>query len=376
MSHNLARDINADLGIERLRFSGDWLLGDAARLEALLAREDMPRDRALELDLSGLAALDTSGGWLIVAFAKRLQVAGVRLEVTGLPTRYADLFSELERHKTYGEGTGAARKVRSNPLVSLGQSVVHVAQDGYRLFYLFGQVMAGIFGRIRRPSTFRATSVVHHLERTALRAVPIVFLMSFVIGAIIAQQGAFQLRKFGADLLVIDMVGILVLREVGVLLTAIMVAGRSGSAFTAEIGSMGMNEEVDAMRVIGLDPIDVLVLPRVLALSIAVPLLTIISNFAALLGAGVVLWVYIGVTPDAYIGWLREAVALNTFVVGMIKAPFMALIIALISCSEGFSVRGSAEELGRRTTASVVKSIFMVIVVDGILAMFFTAIQY
>ncbi|MCB1475890.1 MAG: ABC transporter permease, partial [Rhodobiaceae bacterium] len=197
-----------------------------------------------------------------------------------------------------------------------------------------------------------------------------------VIGAIIAQQGAFQLRRFGAEMFSVNLVAILTLREVGVLITSIMVAGRSGSAFTAEIGSMKMREEIDAMRVLALDPIEVLVVPRVIALMIALPVLTLLADFAGLFGAGLVSWGYIGMGPDAYISYLRNIVGENTFWVGLIKAPFMAMVIALIACREGMSVGGSAESLGRQTTTAVVKSIFVVIVLDGLFAMFFSAIAY
>jgi phospholipid/cholesterol/gamma-HCH transport system permease protein len=206
--------------------------------------------------------------------------------------------------------------------------------------------------------------------------VPIITLISFLVGAIIAQQGIFQLQRFGATTFVVDLVGILVLRELGVLLTSIMVAGRSGSAFTAEIGSMKMREEIDALRVMGLDPVEVLILPRLLALVISLPLLTFISSMAALFGAMLVAWFYGDISPDVFLVRLRESIGLNTFLVGLIKAPFMALVIGVIACIEGMRVKGSAESLGQRVTSSVVKAIFMVIVMDGLFAIFFAAIDF
>jgi len=201
-------------------------------------------------------------------------------------------------------------------------------------------------------------------------------LISFLVGAIVAQQGIFQLNRFGASTFAVNLIGILVLRELGVLLTSIMVAGRSGSAFTAELGSMTMREEVDALRVMGLDPIEILVLPRVIALVVGLPLLTFISDLSALFGGGVVSWLYAGMSSDVYLERLKDAIALQTIFAGLIKAPFMALVIALVACGDGLSVRGSAESLGRQVTDAVVKSIFMVIVVDGIFAMFFAAIRF
>jgi phospholipid/cholesterol/gamma-HCH transport system permease protein len=200
--------------------------------------------------------------------------------------------------------------------------------------------------------------------------------MSTIVGAIVAQQGAFQLRYFGADLFVVDLVGILVLREMGVLLTAIMIAGRSGSAITAEIGSMKMREEVDALTVIGLNPVGVLVFPRLVALVIAMPCLTIISNFAALGGAIVISYYYSGIDPSQFVDRLRQAIDLSTIFAGLIKAPFMALIIGIVGSVEGLKVGGSAESLGRHVTASVVKAIFVVIMIDGMFAIFYAAIGF
>ncbi len=199
-------------------------------------------------------------------------------------------------------------------------------------------------------------------------------LITFLIGGIIAQQGIFHFRKFGADSYVVDLVGILVLREIGVLIIAIMVAGRSGSSYTAEIGSMKMREEIDALRTMGLDPVEVLLLPRVVALIIALPILTFIGSMAALYGGGVVAWAYGGMSPAIFIARLKEAISVTHFEVGIIKAPFMALVIGVVACAEGLAVKGSAESLGLQTTASVVKSIFLVIVLDGFFAIFFASI--
>jgi phospholipid/cholesterol/gamma-HCH transport system permease protein len=215
---------------------------------------------------------------------------------------------------------------------------------------------------------------VHHLDRVAWQAVPIVLLITFLIGGIIAQQGFFHFRKFGADEYVVDMVGILVLREIGVLIVAIMVAGRSGSSYTAELGSMKMREEIDALRTMGLDATEVLILPRVTALVLALPLLTFLGSLAALFGGGLVAWLYGGMSPEIFTARLKEAISVTHFKVGMIKAPFMALAIGVVACSEGLRVKGSAESLGLQTTTSVVKSIFLVIVLDGLFAIFFASI--
>jgi phospholipid/cholesterol/gamma-HCH transport system permease protein len=216
--------------------------------------------------------------------------------------------------------------------------------------------------------------MINHLERVAWNAVPIILMITLLIGAVIAQQGIFHFRSFGADIYVVDMVGVLVLRELGVVIVCIMVAGRSGSAYTAELGSMKMREEVDALRTMGFDPVEVLILPRILALVIAVPLLSFLGSMAALYGGGLVAWLYGGISPTVFISRLRDAITMQTFEVGIIKAPFMALVIGLVACVEGLQVQGSAESLGTKTTDSVVKSIFLVIVVDSAFAVFFASI--
>jgi phospholipid/cholesterol/gamma-HCH transport system permease protein len=215
---------------------------------------------------------------------------------------------------------------------------------------------------------------VHHLEQVCWRAVPIVVLITFLIGCIISQQGIFHFRKFGADIFVVDMLGVLVLREIGVLLVAIMVAGRSGSAYTAELGSMKMREEIDALRTMGFDPIEVLILPRMLALVIALPILAFLGAMAALVGGGLVANFYGGVDPEAFMLRLRDAISIDHFIVGIVKAPVMAAVIGIVACVEGLAVEGSAESLGQHTTSSVVQGIFFVIVMDGVFAIFFASI--
>src|SRR3974390_242457 len=230
---------------------------------------------------------------------------------------------------------------------------------------MLGEMTVAFARALVRPRNFRLTSIVHQLDRVAWQAVPIILLITFLIGGIIAQQGFFHFRKFGADEYVVDMVGILVLREIGVLIVAIMVAGRSGSYYTAGLG---------ALRTMGFDPVDMLLLPRIIALIVALPLLTFLGSMAALYGGGFVAWLYGGMSPAIFVTRLREAISLTHFKVGLIKAPFMALAIGVVACSEGLKVKGSAESLGLQTTVSVVKSIFLVIVLDGLFAIFFASI--
>jgi phospholipid/cholesterol/gamma-HCH transport system permease protein len=266
---------------------------------------------------------------------------------------------------------------RDGPTVrieGLGRATVRFFVDLGEFVAMLGALGSALGRAVARPRTFRLTSVVHHLDRVGWQAIGIVVLITFLIGCIIAQQGIFHFRRFGAEDYVVDLVGILVVREIGVLIVAIMVAGRSGSSYTAELGSMKMREEIDALRTMGVDPVEVLVLPRVIALVIALPILAFIGSMSALFGGELVAWFYGGMSPPIYLARLNDAVSMTDFKVGMIKAPVMALVIGVVACVEGMKVKGSAESLGLQTTASVVKAIFLVIVLDGLFAMFLASI--
>lgn len=340
-------------------------------LSTVLARSSVGD---VTLDMSGVERLDTFGAWEISRLARELEKRGRKFEISGLPGQYAGLLQAVQ------QASDRADKVRSQPrreftgLAAIGESMTSYGRGFVLLLNMVGAVCAAAFRAILKPSTFRFTSTVHQLDRVGWQAIPIILLITFLIGSIIAQQGFFHFRKFGADDYVVDMVGILVLREIGVLIVAIMVAGRSGSSYTAELGSMKMREEIDALRTMGFDPIDVLVLPRIVALVIGLPLLTFIGSMSALYGGELVAWLYGGMSPEIYVARLKEAISMTHFKVGMIKAPFMAFVIGIVACTEGLKVGGSAESLGLRTTASVVTSIFLVIVLDGLFAVFFASI--
>jgi len=359
--------------------NGRWIAAQSQALEgavdAGVAELATAPAESARLDLSGVRSLDTVGAVMVDRLVRALEDAGVRMQVVGLERRFEPLLNEITKRSR----ENPPRKKHINAIVGavqiVGETVSGVGSDGKLFLGFVGSVVLATLRVAVKPHTFRWTSMVYHLERAGLRAVPIIALITFLIGCIIAQQGIFHFRKFGATTYVVDMVGILTLRELGVLIVSIMVAGRSGSAFTAELGSMKMREEVDALRVMGFDPNEVLVLPRLVALIVALPLLTFIGNMCALFGGGLVAWLYGGISPEIFLNRLQEAIGLNTFEVGMIKAPFMAAIIGLIACMEGMRVGGSAESLGSRTTASVVKAIFLVIVMDGLFAMFFAAID-
>ena len=363
---------------ERLGLSGRgaWIAVNAHGLEASIEAliKKYPSVRNVAIDMSHVERLDTFGAWLLERLVRAFSKRGGQTDVSGLKDDYRALMDELRNVKLEDIPPRTRGQALTHALGSIGENIASVGHSFAAMVNMLGALVVALLRVGARPGSFRLTSLVHQLDNVAWRAVPIVLLITFLIGCIIAQQGLFHFRKFGADVYVVDMVGILVLRELGVLIVCIMVAGRSGSAYTAELGSMKMREEIDALRTMGFDPIEVLVLPRVLALIIGVPILTFLGSMAALYGGGLVCWLYGGIDPDIFLSRLKEAIALNTFQVGMIKAPFMALVIGAVASVEGLAVKGSAESLGRQTTASVVESIFLVIVMDGIFAIFFASI--
>ena len=354
--------------------AGTWTAERAGELERLIERviARHPQVDGVDIDMQRVERLDTFGAWLLERLLRGLG-AGGETRIIGLAERYRALVLQARE-----VNRSASAQVRTSTLTAaldlVGRTVAHIGHDIVAVVGMIGGLTAAVGRAVAHPRTFRFTSMVHQIDRVGWRAVPIVLLITFLIGGILAQQGLFHFRQFGADVYVVDMVGILVLREVGVLMVAIMVAGRSGSSYTAELGSMKMREEIDALRTMGFDAIDVLVLPRVLALIIAVPCLTFLGSMAALYGGGLMCWLYGGMSPEVYLSRMREAIDLQDFAVGLIKAPFMGLIIGAVAGVQGLAVKGSAESLGLKTTDSVVKSIFLVILLDGILAMFFASI--
>jgi len=362
---------------QRLRLAGvgAWTADNARRLEneingTVRRYADV---KHVAIDMEQVERLDTFGAWLLERLVRGFSKRGCDTQVTGLKENYRPLVEEVHSVKL-DEGPPRRPNRIIYALASVGQNIVAVGGSFAAFVNMMGALAVALMRVAVNPRRLRLTSLIHQLDNVAWRGVPIILLITFLVGCIIAQQGIFHFRKFGADIYVVDMVGILVLRELGVLIVCIMVAGRSGSAYTAEIGSMKMREEIDALRTMGFDPIEVLILPRILALIVGVPILAFLGSMAALYGGGLVAWLYGGIDPDIFLSRLREAISLDTFKVGMIKAPFMALVIGVVASIEGLAVKGSAESLGLQTTASVVESIFLVIVLDGFFAIFFASI--
>jgi phospholipid/cholesterol/gamma-HCH transport system permease protein len=368
----LTRTIAADC----LEFtpSGSWTAAHAGRLEQLV--EVAARTAALQvaIDMAGVEELDTTGAWLLERLSRSPGFGDRKALFTRVKPRHRDLIEEMHGINRQPPSSLAGLSGPLAALDMLGRAAAELISDVADFLRMSGELAVVICRILMRPRRFRLTSAIYHLFRVGWQAVPIMALITFLIGGIIAQQGFFHFRKFGADAYVVDMVAILVVREIGVLIVSIMSAGRSGSAYTAELGSMKMREEIDALQTMGFDPVEVLILPRIAALVCALPILAFLGAMAALYGGGLVAWLYGGMSPAVFIARLREAISVTHFEVGMIKAPFMALAIGIVACSEGLKVKGSAESLGLQTTTSVVKAIFIVIVLDGLFAMFFASI--
>ncbi|MEO0619360.1 MAG: ABC transporter permease [Pseudomonadota bacterium] len=365
-----------DDGAMRLRAQGCWTIDRAGELDRLLERllvasQGVARAQVV-VDCGRLEHLDTAGAWLLRRAALELARGRGAPRFIALQDRHALLLETVDVPPS--DAAGHARTRRSSIITDIGAATVRAAAFGYALIGFLGMMVVTIARVALTPRLWRPNAFVHHIEHVGLRAVPIIVLICVLIGAVVMQQGAAQLAGYGAQVYAVDLVAILSLREIGVLLTAIMVAGRSASAFTAEIGAMRMREEIDALRTLSIDPMVVLVVPRVLALLVMLPLLTFVANVACLAGGGVIAALALGMEPFDYLLRLQDALELRHLVVGMIKTPFIAVSIALIGCLEGMRVTGSADSLGRHVTSAVVKAIFVVIVLDAVFALFLSAI--
>lgn len=325
-------------------------------------------------DLSGVTALDTAGAWLIASRQMAATRKGQTIAVTGATPAQTLLLQTVTEALTEARLERKPRRMHhdvGDVLAEIGEAVsAQVAGLAESLGFL-GLVMARFGRMLVQPRRLRFTALVHQMHQAGLNAVPIVALMGFLIGIVLAFQGASQLKQFGAEVFVVDLIAISILRELGILLTAIIVAGRSASSFTATVGSMKMREEIDAMRVLGLDPIDLLVLPRVLALVILLPVLGFIANIAGLIGGGLMAWSQLGISPGMFQTQLLANTDVSHLLIGLSKAPVFAVIIGVVGCHQGMLVEGNTESLGNRTSRSVVSAIFLVIVVDALFSIFF-----
>jgi phospholipid/cholesterol/gamma-HCH transport system permease protein len=369
-----------DAGAGTLNLSGRWSLDHMTVRErqvqqgvpALLGNRGEAATGTLHINLAEVLALDTFGAALLLRLQKALGEKGMEVSFDGLPEHSRELFERVEG------AAGEERPERAptfNALVRLilrlGAGTREAAAEAKRLLTFFGMIMR-VLGRVLlHPSRIRRHALMQQMEETGLNSLPIVGLLSLLIGMVLAYLSAVQLKNFGAEILVVNIVGLAVLREIGVLLAAIILAGRSGSAFTAQIGTMKVNQEVDAMQTIGLDVVEVLVLPRILGLVLTLPLVSFYGAMAGLLGGGLAGYFLLDITPGIFLQQLKMAVGSNDLLVTFIKAPVFAFAIAMVGCFQGLRVSGSAQSVGEMTTKSVVVSICLVILIDAFFSILF-----
>ncbi|WP_432696553.1 MlaE family ABC transporter permease [Marinobacterium sp. YM272] len=350
------------------RLLGTWTLSRHRQLKRLLTQTPVPEG---EVQLRHIGALDTAGAALLARWLGLERLEAIINAETGLQPERRALLETLLRAMGR-EPAPAAKKPAAllQALALLGEQSEYLARHFWQLSGFVGLVLQTLAVVLPRPSRWRLTALVNQIHQTGLNAVPIVALLTFLVGAVVAFLGATVLGEFGAEIYTVNLVAYSFLREFGVILASIMLAGRTASAFTAQIGSMNANEELDALRTLGLSPIELLVVPRVLALLVTLPLLTFVAMISGLVGGAVVSVVSLDIALSQYLSIVAD-VPLKHYLVGMVKAPVFAFVIAVIGCMEGFKVSGSAESVGRHTTSSVVQSIFMVILLDAVAALFF-----
>jgi phospholipid/cholesterol/gamma-HCH transport system permease protein len=360
---------------DRLELGGAWTIGASARLDKDLRGLKPEGGGALTIDASRLEQLDSSGAWLLLRTRRALEAAGRQVEGPELPDNYRPLLESVEKTKPLA-ARGEKPKTFVRRLYRIGKGTMHAVEQTISMLGYLGRVTIETGEAIARPKhNLRIAAIVHQIEETGINALPIVGLLSFLIGVVLAYQGVDQLAKFGAEIFTINILGVGLLRELGGLITAIIVAGRSGSAFTAQLGTMRVNQEIDAMQTMGLNTVDTLVLPRIIGLMIVMPLLTFYADVMGLIGGAVMCYFDLNVTIPVFMRQLDEAVGVNTFLVGIIKAPVFAFIIALVGCYEGFQVERNAASVGALTTRAVVEAIFLVIVLDAAFSIMFSVLK-
>ncbi len=359
----------------RLTLGGRLTIATATELNRALAGV-RPEARPLIVDVASCARVDTTGAWLIHRLLRDWRAGGQEANVRGASK---DVLQLIDRLGSADQERGPLRPPARGLgalLGSIGDGVISAVETLGGFLAFLGTTLLALARTLPHPSKGRWNPIIYQGEAVMVNALGIVGLMSFLVGFVIAQQGAIQLKQFGADVFTINLIGRITMRELGVLMTAIMVAGRSGAAFAAQIGSMKLNEEVDALRTIGMSPYEVLVLPRLLALVLTMPLLAFFAVICSLIGGGLYCAIDLQIPPETFVSRIREVVPMTDFYITLIKAPLFAVVIAVTGCFQGMQVTGNAESVGQRTTAAVVQSIFLVIVMDAFLAVFFAALGW
>jgi phospholipid/cholesterol/gamma-HCH transport system permease protein len=358
-----------------LKPKGSWMAKTSCEAEPLctdLLQKTLPK--RLVFDLSDLHQYDTAGVWLLQRTMHDLEFKGHHIELQNESAAFQTLSLRLSPYKPSFEKIHRPTSFFEERLVEIGKVSLGLVFLTLDLIVFLGQVAVGLFLTCLHPKRLRVVSVFYHMEKMGVNALPIISLLALSLGLVLAYQGEEQLRRFGAEIYTINLVSISMLREIGVLITAILVAGRTGSSITAQIGIMKINQEVDALNTLGLNPMDVLILPRIIALVLIMPLLTFAADIAGLIGGGIMVIFSLDVTPQLYIHRISESVTLGGFWIGILKAPLFGGLIGLVSCFEGMRVKGTAESIGICTTRSVVEGIFLVTIADALLSIFFSKV--
>jgi len=369
--------LNTDRDGDRLIVTagGAWTVTDVSAFDRTLAGLEVSGARTARIDLAALESLDTAAAWVLHRALMRLRDRGLDAEIAGARPAHAALLERVAESDLHQVLERPAPGVLLAIVIRLGRAAFDAWREAAGLLSFLGHSVLVLLRSLRHPGRIRIKALVNQLETVGFNALPIVGLLSFLVGVVVAYQGADQLRRFGAEIFTVNLLAISILREMGILLAAIIIAGRSGSAFTAQIGTMQVNQEIDAMQALGLDPMEILVMPRMLALVIVLPLLAVFADIMGLTGGAVISVVVLDISLIQYLERLNEAVSVWSFWVGMIKAPVFGFVIALVGCREGLNVAGSAESVGRQTTKSVVVSIFLVIVLNALFSIFFAVIR-
>jgi len=370
-----ALDIKRGTGQWLVVATGVWDISTVPMLDDTVRKIAPETGSKVRIDMSGIDKMDSAGAWVLFRLRQRLQDHGFDAEIEGIRPEHAGLFG----HIIAGHDSPAIEKPKFRPILHmldhLGRATFEVASEARDMLNFFGAICVAVGHVLVHPRRIKIVPVVSQMQQVGLNALPIIGLLSFLIGIVLAFQGADQLRRFGAEIYTVNLLGVSFLREIGILMTAIIIAGRSGSAFTAQIGTMKVNQEIDAMSALGLSPIQLLVLPRIMALSLALPLLGFYSDILGLVGGAIMSMFVLDISVTRFVEQLNGAVDMWTFWIGIIKAPFFAFVIAMIGCFNGLRVEGSAESVGIMTTKAVVQAIFLVIVLDAGFSILFSYLK-
>ena len=351
-----------------VRCTGAWTVQGIAALERQLAQMDWPAASSLVFDGSAISALDTAGAWLLHRTVHALQQRGKNIQVNGLRPEFGTLLQLVASRSAHTEPVLPAKV---GLLENIGRRAWRNLWSLSDMLAFVGESATVLLRSLMQPRRIRWRAILYNLQTAGFEAMPIIGLLTFLMGVVISYQGADQLQRFGANIFIVELVGLSMVRELAPLLTAIIIAGRSGSAYAAQIGTMKITEEIDALRTIGVGSQELLVLPKLLALVIALPLLTVFADVTGIFGGMIMASSKLDVSFNTFINRLDDAVSLSSFLVGLVKAPVFAAIIALVGCFQGFQVSGSADSVGRQTTVSVVQSIFLVILADALFSIVF-----